>query len=152
MALRGAPSKVGAINRNPKVNESVTFEDVPYTGSKPNLPTHRTVQYVSKDAGLVTERVEVSELTESWWEAVTSLPHCIAWRDSDWSFALATALIADSVHAGDMTRAAELRTRETQMWATADSRRANKVTYTEVQPESTSAVAQINDYRELYGS
>lgn len=149
MSLRGAPQKEGARNRNAKVNEQVSFPDVPYTGPKPDLPETRTVQYVSKEDGLVTEHVRISDMTRSWWAALTVLPHCVAWRDSDWSFALATALIADAVFAGDNTRAAELRTRETQMWATADSRRTNKITYSPVTAESSSEVANIEDYREL---
>jgi len=150
MALRGAPSKEGAVNRTPKVNEQVVFEDVPYTGPSPDLPDQRTVQYVSKEEGLVTEYVDISDMTRDWWKALISLPHCAIWRPSDWAFALSTALIADAVNAGDMTRAAELRTRETQMWATADSRRANKIVYSPVQAK-VSEVAQIDDYRDLYG-
>ena len=151
MSLRGAPSKEGSINRNPKVNEQVVFEDTPYGGPRPELPATRRVSYVTKDDGLVVEDVDISPMTLTWWDAISTLPHCIAWRPSDWAFALTTALIADAVHSGDMTRAAELRTRETQMWVTADSRRTNKIVYTPV-AENTSEVVQIDDYRELYGS
>lgn len=144
MALRGAPSKENAVNRNPKVHDWAEFTNVPYAGPRPELPASREVRWVSKEDGPQVELVDLKPLTLQWWEALTTLPHCVVWSPADWMFAVATALIADAVFSGDMTRAAELRQREALMWATEDSRRSNKVRYVDA-TVATDAKATVTD-------
>lgn len=152
MALRGAPEKPNAVNRNPKVHDWLEFENVPYSGVRPELPKTREVRWVSKDDGLQVEELPLKRLTLDWWDSVTTLPHCGSWSSADWAFAVATALIADAVFCGDLPRAAELRQRETLMWVTADARRSAKVRYVAPKPhavEAESNVTVLDEFRDL---
>ena len=148
MPLRGAPAKAGSINRNPVVRDWLEIEDVPFTGSRPDLPGSRSVIVRSKDEADSVEFLPLNALTEDWWESVSSMPHCKLWGPSDWAFAVATALVADAVFYGDMRSAGELRQREAKMWTTEDSRRANKVRYVEPTPKAVASVTDIDEYRD----
>lgn len=148
MGLPGAPQKPNSITRVPVVRDWLEIEEIPYTGEKPDLPTSRGVIVRAKDEADSVEFLPLSEMTEEWWDAVSSMPHCCLWGPSDWAFAIATALVADSVFYGDMKSAGELRMREAKMWTTADSRRANKVRYVEPKPQSEAKVTDLGEYRD----
>jgi hypothetical protein len=76
------------------------------------------------------------------------MPHCILWDESDWQFALDTALVAAAFHEGKMTQAVELRNREKILGLTLDARRDLRIRYVEAQAEQERpAIAAIEDYR-----
>lgn len=94
--------------------------------------------------------------TRAWWAAVSVMPHCATWDDTDWSFAIDTAVIAAAFHAGDLRLAAELRHRERLMGTTADARRDLRIRYVDddgavVEAEQASVTA-MDDYRKMVGS
>lgn len=86
------------------------------------------------------------------------MPHCIRWTESDWSFAIDTAMLAADFHDGQVTAATELRQREKIMGTTINARRDLRIRYLQAEPEVTvdesaavAPVSQLDDYRDLYG-
>jgi hypothetical protein len=87
------------------------------------------------------------------------MPHCVRCSDGDWSFAIDTAMLAAEFHeSGTSSSAAELRQREKILGTTMDARRALRIRYlpVEVAPVegdegAPAPVAQLDDYRDLYG-
>ncbi|HVM13619.1 MAG TPA: hypothetical protein VM287_04735 [Egibacteraceae bacterium] len=77
------------------------------------------------------------------------MPHCRLWRDSDWQFALDTALIAAEFHMGDTRTATELRNREKVLGTTVDFRRDLRIRYVEPDEGPTAEVTRLDDYRDL---
>jgi hypothetical protein len=148
MALKGAPSKSNHVHRVPAVRDWLEIEDVPFSGDRPDLPSSRSIIVKSKDEADEVEFLPLNTLTEQWWEAVSTMPHCKLWGPSDWAFAIGTALVADAVFYGDMKSAGELRQREAKMWTTEDARRANKVRYVEPRPTAVAPVTEIDEYRD----
>lgn len=82
--------------------------------------------------------------TRRWWRAVSSMPHCVLWSDSDWQFAVDTAVVAATFHAGDVRVAAELRQREKIMGTTVDARRDLRVRYVEPEEAPAAALAVVS--------
>ncbi|MDM7488721.1 hypothetical protein QT969_10500 [Rhodococcus sp. CSLK01-03] len=123
----------------------VEVQDVPYTGERPELPITRTV--VTKDGQI---DVELLELTRKWWDTITRMPHCALWTDSDWMFALSTAIVADAAFCGIASAAVELRNREKVLGTTADFRRGLRIRYVSVEEQPEPAkVTNIDRYRDL---
>lgn len=90
--------------------------------------------------------------TRRWWAAVTSMPHCVMWADSDWQFALDTALVAATFHAGDVRVAGELRQREKIIGTTGDARRDLRIRYVDPEPETeqeAATVTAMDTYRRM---
>jgi hypothetical protein len=81
------------------------------------------------------------------------MPHCVLWTETDWQFALDTALIAAAFHMGDTKQAVELRQREKVMGTTLDARRDLRIRYTEPteEKERPSLVAIENYKKALQG-
>lgn len=105
--------------------EWTEVEDEPFTGPVPvKLPSTRTVD--TRDG---PTSVPVLAATKNWWKAVRRMPHCVLWSESDWHFALATALVADTAFRGVTTAAAELRQREKILGTTMDARRDLRIRY-----------------------
>ena len=76
------------------------------------------------------------------------MPHCVLWADSDWSFALDTAILSAHFHRGDLKVAAELRQREKIIGTTVDARRDLRIRYVPAeQGEERASVTAIEDYR-----
>lgn len=99
-------------------------------------------------------------LTRRWWKAISTMPHCVLWTDSDWQYAIDTALIAAEFHDGDVKAAAELRAREKLLGNTVEHRRDMRIRY--IDPDAAEAspliededapsagVAQMEDYRNV---
>lgn len=105
--------------------------DKPYKGPRPEISP------------------DLSDMTHAWWAAVSSMPHCVLWTDTDWAFAVATAVIADAALAGGVGAATELRNREKIMGTTLDFRRAIRVRYVDPKPRAVAKVASLDDYRDL---
>lgn len=131
---------MGMVGRKPTDGPKVTrhkptvdWTDVinkPYEGSHPDLPDTRTV---SQKDGTVLE-LPYPEATRLWWDAVCKMPHCVLWQESDWSFALDTAMVHAMATTGVISAAAEVRMREKSLGTTVDSRRDLRIRY--VEPES----------------
>ena len=112
---------------------TVDWTEVPnrkYTGPHPELPALREV---AQRDGTILE-LPYPEATLSWWDALCKMPHCILWQESDWAFALDTALVHAQAVTGTISAAAEVRMREKSLGTTVDSRRDLRIRY--VEPES----------------
>lgn len=88
--------------------------------------------------------------TLDWWDSVSTMPHCVLWAESDWQFALDTAIVASAFHAGDVRQAGELRQRERMLGTTVDSRRDLRIRYVEAEAEGDDAtVTAMDTYRRM---
>lgn len=93
--------------------------------------------------------------TRRWWRAVSHMPHCALWDESDWSFAIDTASIVASFHNGQLGLAAEIRRREAIMGTTRDARRALRIRYVDPTTEEESddgekaSVTAMDTYRAM---
>lgn len=122
-------------NRVAPVVDWVDVLDVPFT-SAPKMP-----------AKMPDGRAWLPS-TKRWWKAVSSMPHCALWAESDWSFAFDTLAVAAAFHVGDMRQAAELRNREKVLGTTVDFRRDLRIRYvTALPPEVSAGVSNLDDYR-----
>ena len=126
MAVRGAKPKDDdqKVTRHPLTQDWVDVVDVPYSGKKPGLPSK--VRYVVKGA-MLEQRMPTQ--TRAWWKRVTAMPHCVLWTETDWQFALDTAMVHAAFMLGDTVRAGEVRVREKQMGTTLESRRDLRIRY-----------------------
>lgn len=122
------------VNRNRPTHEWVEVLDEPFAGEAPELP-----EAIGWPAG-----------TRRWWDVLSRMPHCSLWSESDWQFALDTALIAKAFHEGDMRVATELRQREKILGTTADARRDLRIRYVkQVEAAVPAGVTSLADYRDL---
>lgn len=92
--------------------------------------------------------------TKRWWKAISGMPHCAQWDETDWQFAFDTAILAAAFHRGDLRQAAELRRREAIMGTTADARMGLRIRYVsaeavEVSPGEAASVTAMADYRAM---
>lgn len=116
--------------------EWLEVPDEPFTGG-PKLPAKRT------DGRAWPAR------TKRWWSAISSMPHCVAWTETDWEYAIDTAYVHAEFATGDMRQAAELRNREKLLGNTLDSRRDLRIRYVTLteEREEAAGVASLADYR-----
>jgi hypothetical protein len=86
-----------------------------------------------------------------WWAAVRRMPHCVLWTETDWQFALDTALLAATLHNGDPRIAGELRRREYAMGTTGDARRDLRIRYVDAMPDDAdpAIVTVMDSYRNV---
>lgn len=143
MPLSGPPPKPNARRRNSPTHDWQEVPNTPFPGPIPvTLPTYRTVIVDGE-----VRRVKVTTLTRAWWRTISAMPHCRLWADSDWLFAVETALIADDFFRGNAKAASELRQRERVLGTTADARTALRIRYVDQvvdhdaqEPTTTAAV------------
>lgn len=108
-------------------------EDRPYVGKVPvRLAPKRTIETRNGP-----KSVPLQAATKNWWKTIRRMPHCVLWSDSDWHFALGTALVADNAFRGATAAAAELRQREKVLGVTVDSRRDLRIRYVKPDPKHT---------------
>lgn len=152
MPVAGAkPKPEGTtVTRNPKIHDWTEVENTPYTGPVPvRLPASRvrTLPFGG------VERVPTHPMTRSWWRTITRMPHCALWSESDWRYALATALVADQFFYGHPGSATELARRERVLGATLDARRDLRIRYVDPKPDKSegdgASVTRLADYRSL---
>jgi hypothetical protein len=144
MALPGRkPSDRPIVHRNKPAVDWTDVTDEPYTGPSPDLPEVR--QIVDKN-GLVSE-IPYSNATRKWWSSVSSMPHCVLWHNSDWAYALDTAVVHDQASYGSVSAMAELRLREKSLGTTFDARRDLRIRYVEPETESLAIVDELDDRR-----
>ena len=90
--------------------------------------------------------------TAEWWAGVSTMPHCVLWSESDWQFALDTALLHAEFDRGEVKLAAELRMREKVMGTTVDFRRDLRIRYVSAGAEpaevTAGAVTDMAAYRD----
>lgn len=141
MAITGRkPKPEGqAVNRMPAIHDWTIVQDVPYTGPAPGLP--RDVKW--------------SAAARRRWKVIRHLPHAILWGDGDWEAAVDYLRLFEARH-GDPS--AELRLRGNELGLTAIARVGLRIRYVKPEPTATLAepekvadVAQMDDYRSLYG-
>lgn len=134
------PTDQPARRRNKPTHEWVEVPDIPFDGGPP-LPK--------------TQKGSVSwpDATRLWWKAISRMPHCSLWAQSDWQFALDTAVVAAAFHLGDIKAATELRQREKVMGTTMDARRDLRIRYVPAVSEvERPSVAALADYRKRLGA
>lgn len=112
----------------------VEVPDKPYPASKVpvRLPAKRTL---NGNEGPI--QVPVTNQTKAWWKAVSRMPHCVLWSDTDWQFALSSALVADMGFRGVISASVEQRQRERILGTTLDARRDLRIRY--VDPSTVTA-------------
>lgn len=139
------PSDRPTVTRHKPTVDWTEVVDTPFTGATPELPLTR--QVVDK-SGEVLE-VPVPDATRAWWDALCRMPHCVLWQDSDWAFALDTAMVHAQASYGVISAMAELRMREKSLGTTVDSRRDLRIRYVEPEVEQAqlAVVEQIDDRR-----
>jgi len=120
----GAPVR----HRVKPVHEWTEVEAVPFQG--PPLPGGRWSAKVLR-----------------WWKAISSMPHCVLWDESDWQFAMDSAEVAKRFYAGKMQAATELRNREKVMGTTVDFRRDLRIRYVDPKAELPEDIPSLEDYR-----
>lgn len=135
-----------ARHRVKPVADWVEVPNVPYDGPVPALPKRRRVVLPFGN----TTDIPLHQLTAAWWKDVSSMPHCALWTDSDWRFAISTAMVADAFHYGHTPSATELARREKVLGTTVDARRDLRIRYVDPKPqESGENVTSLDDYRDL---
>jgi hypothetical protein len=94
--------------------------------------------------------IPIENRTRDWWIALCKMPHCVLWQDSDWAFALDTAMVQAAASHGQVTAMAELRMREKVLGTTVDARRDLRIRYVDPEPETPviAVVSQIDDRRQ----
>lgn len=116
MAITGRPPSANSRNRNPKAYDWTTVEATPFDGESPDLPRNGRKKWHPE--------------TAAWWEAVRQMPHCRLWTDTDWRFAIETAVLVDAFWRGEANRAAELRLRAAKLGLTHEDRLKLRIRYT----------------------
>jgi len=93
--------------------------------------------------------------TKDWWADVSRMPHCVLWTETDWRFALETAVLAAQFHATcDLKAEAGLFRRERVLGMTVDARRDLRIRYVPVEAEEAdedASVTTMADYRVMLG-
>jgi hypothetical protein len=125
----------------------VEVPEVPFAGAVPKLPAKRRIVLPFGQ----TKDLTLHPLTKAWWEDISRMPHCALWTESDWRFAIATALVADAFHYGHTPSATELARREKVLGVTVDARRDLRIRYVDPQasPPSRDNVTSMDDYRDI---
>ena len=137
MAMAGRkPSERPTVTRHKPTHDWTEVPNVAYDGEHPELPLSRTV--LKGDEPI---EIPIEKRTRDWWTALCKMPHCVLWQDSDWAFALDTAMVHAAASHGQVTAMAELRMREKVLGTTVDARRDLRIRY--VEPEAQVAVAPV---------
>jgi len=136
-----------ARNRTKPTIDWTEVVDAPFAGKRPELPKKRRVLLQFGE----TKDIKLHDLTREWWETVSTMPHCTLWTESDWRFALSTALVADAFHYGHTPSATELARREKVLGTTVDARRDLRIKYVAAPSEQVdpAGVTKLDDYRDL---
>ena len=140
------PSGRQLASRMPHKTDWTEVVNVPYDGDRPELPASRQVMNPKGEL----QEWPLEKRTLDWWQAVSTMPHCVLWSKSDWMFAVDTAMVhADAAH-GKTTAMAELRMREKIMGTTVDARRDLRIRYIDPEPNAPeiAVVANFSERRQ----
>jgi hypothetical protein len=147
MAMAGRkPADRPTVTRHKPTVDWTEVVNVPYDGDRPELPASRQVMNPKGEL----QEWPLEKRTLDWWQAVSTMPHCVLWSKSDWMFAVDTAMVhADAAH-GKTTAMAELRMREKIMGTTVDARRDLRIRYIDPEPDAPeiAVVADISERRQ----
>jgi len=139
------PSERPTVTRHKPTVDWTDVVNTPFVGWTPELPETRLV---AQKSGEVIE-VPVPDATRKWWSALCVMPHCVLWQESDWAFAVDTAMVHAQASYGVISAMAELRMREKSLGTTVDARRDLRIRYVEPEAEVVLAVVeQIDDRRQ----
>lgn len=127
MSITGRPPSDKARNRNQKSYDWSPVANEPYTGPSPDLPPKGGRQRWHRE-------------TLAWWDAVRHMPHCRLWTDTDWRFAIETAVLVEEFWRGEVARAAELRLRAAKLGLTHEDRLKQRIRYTDSTREDDEAI------------
>lgn len=125
MAHTGPAAKASKHGRTPTADWQ-EVPDVPYEGPWPDLPK-------------LKHNARWNDLALAWWKQVRVMPHCSLWEDTDWTYAVHTALMMHywfrDMAEGEATtsQATEIRRREGILGTTLEARRQLRIRY--VEPE-----------------
>lgn len=138
------PSERPTVTRHKPTVDWTDVLNVPFSGDVPELPLTRTIL---KDNEPV--EIPIEPRTRNWWSAITKMPHCVLWQDSDWQFALDTAMVHAAASHGQVTAMSELRQREKIMGTTVDARRDLRLRYVDPEPEvfELTVVTELDERR-----
>lgn len=104
-------------------NDWIDVVDVPFTEA-PALPRLGMTE---------RSRAKWHPWTEEWYREVSSMPHCVRWKPTDWRKLFDLARMKDQWYKdGDeakTSQAAEIRHREAELGMTEAARRAQKIRY-----------------------
>lgn len=111
MAMAGAKPKPDGqkVTRVEPVHDWTEVENVPYAGPRPDL--------------------QLTGGTAKWWDALSTMPHCILWTPSQWMFAVDTAWLHMAFEGGATNLAGEIRIREKTLGTTLDALRDLRIRY-----------------------
>ena len=139
------PSDRPTVTRHKPTVDWTEISNVPYDGPTPELPLSRSV---IKEGEPI--EIPIQNRTRDWWNALIQMPHCILWQDSDWAFAIDSAMVHAMANHGIISAMAELRMREKVMGTTVDSRRDLRIRYVDFEDEAPQleAVASIEERRQ----
>lgn len=135
-------------NHHPPTHEWTEVEDVPYDGAVPHLPARWGLDPLEG----VRVRLRYPARTLGWWAVISRMPHCVLWTPADWQYAL--DVVECHARFVEGANGTELRIREKQLGTTLDARRDLRIRYVAPRPpapEYTGEVANLDDYRQLYG-
>ena len=140
------PSERPTVTRHKPTVDWTDVVNTPFTGWSPELPETR--QVVQKSGEVI--EVPVPDATRAWWHALCVMPHCVLWQESDWAFAVDTAMVHAQASYGVISAMAELRMREKSLGTTVDARRDLRIRYVDADVESVelAIVEQIDDRRQ----
>jgi hypothetical protein len=144
--LTGRPPSDNPRNRNAKTYDWSPIENTAYAGPSPDLPPKGGRQRWHRE-------------TMAWWDAVRRMPHCRLWAETDWRFAIETAVLVEEFWRGEVGRAAELRLRSAKLGLTHEDRLKLRIRYVNpasdgdaaVVADTPAAVARLDDRRRRLG-
>lgn len=126
MAVRGVAPAEEKLGRYQTQGSWTDVRDTPYTEDPPEVPG-----------------VEMFGPLRTWWVILCSMPHCVLWTESDWQYAVDTAVLKSRFYEGDMPVAllTEIRRREESMGVTHDSRLKLRIRYIPVPEDEAKRIA-----------
>ncbi|HLF76642.1 MAG TPA: hypothetical protein VJB57_04055 [Dehalococcoidia bacterium] len=120
--ITGPKPKEQKVSRTRMVHDWQVVDNVPFEDAPPLSGVGR-----------------VPAATRAWWADVSTMPHCVLWRPSDWSFARDTARVHAGFMRGVRGMAAELRAREKIMGTTREAREGMRIRYLDPAGEAPAA-------------
>ncbi len=125
MAHTGAPPKATRIGHSPTADWTEVIDEPFLEGEKRELPK-------------LPGRRRWNDHVVRWWENVRIMPHCALWTETDWMFAIETAIEKHEYYAAypderKTTQATEIRRREDMLGVSLEARRKLRIRY--VDPE-----------------
>ncbi len=141
MAHTGAPPKAAKLGHSATADWTEVVDEPFLEGAKRELPK-------------LPSRRRWNDHVVRWWENVRIMPHCALWTETDWMFAIETAIEKHEYYAADpderkTTQATEIRRREDMLGVSLEARRKLRIRY--VDPERARRQQTATGLRALPG-